>query len=252
MVVPDCCPEELSVTYNWWMVHDDRHSLYKACQYAWWLDCTDDQATRNNYGQYVRFFEEVIHNCSHLQDPIDSNNLRYTTVLYERYEDSNLPTITRDLVKNCNPLAEALEENFSVRRIYNYNINSRHNLRNNFMMLTSNITEVVNGLDKIRKNLRKFNCINDNLDINFTEDNKLIRHLLEDFYLSLFPHRSQFELSPEYRNRFQNWRDYVKWRRQQKAILTTVYILSILILAYLVRSICIHKAKFVSRYIQKL
>lgn len=64
------------------------------------------------------------------------------------------PTITRDLVKKCIPLAEALEENFALRKKYNYNVNSRHNLRNNFMMLTSNITEVVNGLDKIRKNMR--------------------------------------------------------------------------------------------------
>lgn len=38
----------------------------------------------------VRFFEEVIHNCSHLQDHNDFNNIQYTTVLYERYEDSNL------------------------------------------------------------------------------------------------------------------------------------------------------------------
>lgn len=101
-------------------------------------------------------------------------------------------------------------------------------------------------------NFRKFNCINDNLDPKSIEENELIRHLLEDFYLSLFPHRSQFELLPQYRNRFENWRDYIKWRRQQRAILIVIYGLSILILVYLVRSICIHKAKFVSRCIQRL
>ncbi|KAM7344813.1 N-acetylglucosamine-1-phosphate transferase subunits alpha and beta isoform 2-T3 [Cochliomyia hominivorax] len=199
----------------------------------------------------VRFFEDVIHNCS-LQHKSSINNVDYTTVLYERYEDSNLPTVTRDLVEKCVPLAETLKDNFGVRRKYKYHINPKHYLHNNFMMLTSNVTDVVNALDKIRRNPRKFNCINDNLDPKLVEENELIRHLLEDFYLSLFPHRSQFELLPQYRNRFENWRDYIKWRRQQRAILVVIYGLSIFILLYLIRSICIHKAKFVSRCIQIL
>ncbi|XP_037827535.1 N-acetylglucosamine-1-phosphotransferase subunits alpha/beta isoform X2 [Lucilia sericata] len=200
----------------------------------------------------VRFFEDVIHNCSLLHKSDVVNNIRYTTVMYERYEDSNLPTVTRDLVENCIPLAEALDDNFALRRKYKYHINPKHYIHNNFMMLTSNLTEVVNALDRIRRNPRKFNCINDNLDPKSLEENELIRHLLEDFYLSLFPHRSQFELLPKYRNRFENWKDYLKWRRQQRAILIVIYGLSFLILVYLLRSICIHKAKFVSRCIQKL
>ncbi|XP_065369836.1 N-acetylglucosamine-1-phosphotransferase subunits alpha/beta isoform X2 [Calliphora vicina] len=200
----------------------------------------------------VRFFEDVIHNCSLLHKSNIVKNIRYTTVMYERYEDSNLPIVTRDLVENCTPLAEALEDNFGLRRKYKYHVNPKHYIHNNFMMLTSNVTDVVNALDKLRRNPRKFNCINDNLDPKSLEENELIRHLLEDFYLSLFPERSQFELLPQYRNRFENWKDYLKWRRQQRAILIVIYGLSILILVYLLRSICIHKAKFVSRCIQKL
>lgn len=90
------------------------------------------------------------------------------------------------------------------------------------------------------------------MESQYPEDNELIRDLLEDFYLSLFPKRSQFELKPQYRNRFDNWRNYLKWRRQQICVIILIYGLSILILAYLIRSICIHKAKFVRRCIQKL
>lgn len=38
----------------------------------------------------VRFFEEVINNCTHLQNHKEMDNIQYTTLLYERYEDSNL------------------------------------------------------------------------------------------------------------------------------------------------------------------
>ena len=57
-------------------------------------------------------------------------------------------------MENCPPLAEALEDNFGVRRKYKFHINPKHYQHNNFMMLTSNVTEVVNALDKIRRNPR--------------------------------------------------------------------------------------------------
>lgn len=120
------------------------------------------------------------------------------------------------------------------------------------MMLTSNLTEVVESLDRLRRNPRKFNCINDNLDANRIEDNELVRHLLEDFYLSFFPRRSKFELPLQFRNRYASWRDYQRWRRRKRAVLIVGYGVSLLLVVGLFRFMCQHKAKFVRRCVQRL
>uniref|UniRef100_A0A1A9ZVK5 LNR domain-containing protein n=1 Tax=Glossina pallidipes TaxID=7398 RepID=A0A1A9ZVK5_GLOPL len=170
----------------------------------------------------LHFFEEIINNCSRYYDSKETDQGIYTTLVYERYVDSNLPRITRDFVEKCLPLAQALEENFSSRFKYKFHINSKRSLNSNFMMLTSNITQVAEALDKIRKIPRKFNCINDNMEPGL-DDNDLIRQLLEDFYLSFFPVRSQYELPLQYRNRFENWHDYQRWRRRKRAALVLGY-----------------------------
>lgn len=120
------------------------------------------------------------------------------------------------------------------------------------MMLTSNLTEVVEALDRMRRNPRKFHCINDNLDAKRGEDNELVRHLLEDFYLSFFPRRSKFELPPQFRNRYVSWDDYQRWRRRKRAVLVVGYGVSLLLVIFLVCLLCQHKAKIVRRCVQRL
>lgn len=41
----------------------------------------------------VRFFEDVIHNCSQKHNTDVTNTIAYTTTIYERYEDSNLVSV---------------------------------------------------------------------------------------------------------------------------------------------------------------
>ncbi|XP_050323601.1 N-acetylglucosamine-1-phosphotransferase subunits alpha/beta isoform X2 [Bactrocera neohumeralis] len=107
----------------------------------------------------VRFFEEVVSNCSRDLDMVSHKiHNEYTTLVYERYEDSTVPTITRELVEQCRLLAEALETNFATRSKYKFNIIPKRAIHNNFMMLTSNITDVVDGFDKIRRNPRIIPC----------------------------------------------------------------------------------------------
>ncbi|KAI8038318.1 N-acetylglucosamine-1-phosphotransferase subunits alpha/beta [Drosophila gunungcola] len=201
----------------------------------------------------MRYFEDVIQNCTRnlgLNFKVDT--VEHSTLVYERYEDSNLPTITRDLVVRCPLLAEALAANFAVRPKYKFHVGPKRVSHSNFMMLTSNLTEVVESLDRMRRNPRKFNCINDNLDANRSEDNEMVRHLLEDFYLSFFPRRSKFELPPQFRNRYASWRDYQRWRRRKRAVLVVGYGVSLLLVICLLRFMCHHKAKFVRRCVQRL
>ena len=56
-------------------------------------------------------------------------------------------------------------------------------------------------LDELRKKKKKFICLNDNIDHSH-EGAEMAKLILLDFYESLFPTPSQFELPGHYRNRF--------------------------------------------------
>lgn len=55
----------------------------------------------------------------------------------------------------------------------------------------------------------------DSLDEELADANALIVALLEDFYVSLFPLRSPFELADGLRNRFATVHEWRRWRRQR-------------------------------------
>lgn len=113
-----------------------------------------------------------------------------------------------------------------------------------FEMLTSNVSSTVQLLDEIRRDpkyvyisrficifllntcrsdfhiyyfsffffFRKFICLNDDMDPIRHSENEIVRALLNDFYRSLYPLRSTFELPVQYRNRFSHRHDLLEWR----------------------------------------
>ncbi|XP_050093611.1 N-acetylglucosamine-1-phosphotransferase subunits alpha/beta [Anopheles aquasalis] len=200
----------------------------------------------------VRFFEEVVTNCSLQQNnylPLEHQQDQrrvYPTLVYERYEDSTIPTVTRALVMACGELADMLRVNFGKVPRYRFHVSPKTaGLYSNFKMLTSNITQVVDALDELRKSPKKFNCINDNLSGDRPEENQLVAALLEDFYLSLFPARSSFELEAMYRNRFQYYDEYRSWLRRKLLFRNSVYIVCAAVFLVCVRLLCCrHKGKF--------
>ncbi|XP_052872963.1 N-acetylglucosamine-1-phosphotransferase subunits alpha/beta [Anopheles cruzii] len=199
----------------------------------------------------VRFFEEVVTNCSLQQNnflPIEHQQEQhkvYPTLVYERYEDSTIPTVTRSLVMACRELADMMRANFGKVPRYRFHVSPKTGIYSNFKMLTSNITQVVDALDELRKSPKKFNCINDNLSDGRPEDNQLVAALLEDFYLSLFPARSSFELESVYRNRFQYYDDYRSWLRRKVLFRNAVYLVCGVVFLVCVRMLCFrHKGKF--------
>ena len=200
----------------------------------------------------VRYFEEVITNCS-----LQQNNYQQTdhegphpTLLYERYVDSTIPTVTKKLVLNCVLLTDMMKTNFAQEPKYKFHVNQKTGIASNFKMLTSNISSLVDALDELRKNPKKFNCINDNLDETMIEENQLIKSLLEDFYLSLFPAKSQFELGYNYRNRFQYYDEYKVWLKRKTYIQNFVYAVCILIFLVCAKILCFkYKGKIVRKLI---
>ncbi|XP_065083058.1 N-acetylglucosamine-1-phosphotransferase subunits alpha/beta [Ochlerotatus camptorhynchus] len=199
----------------------------------------------------VRYFEEVVTNCSLHQNnylPLEhqlEQKFVYSTLVYERYEDSTIPTVTKGLVLACRELTDMMKMNFAQVPLYKFHINQKTGIYSNFKMLTSNITQVVDALDELRKNPKKFNCINDNLSEDNPEENQLISALLEDFYLSLFPVRSQFELENNYRNRFQHYNDYRAWFSRKTLFRNVVYVICVVAFMVCVKILCFrHKGKF--------
>lgn len=57
---------------------------------------------------------------------------------------------------------------------------------------------------------RKFICLNDNIDHSH-KDATTVKAVLRDFYESMFPMPSQFELPREYRNRFLHMDELQEW-----------------------------------------
>lgn len=57
---------------------------------------------------------------------------------------------------------------------------------------------------------RKFICLNDNIDHSH-KDAPTVKAVLRDFYESMFPLPSQFELPREYRNRFLHMEELQEW-----------------------------------------
>ena len=79
-----------------------------------------------------------------------------------------------------------------------------------FQMVGTNGSTVMNQLDHIRKERKKFICLNDNID-HSKQGADLTKLILVDFYETVFPIPSQFELPPQYQNRFLHTKELREW-----------------------------------------
>lgn len=71
-----------------------------------------------------------------------------------------------------------------------------------FLTIQSNASLVVQDLDKLRRNPKKFICINDDIDHYEDQEAEAVKKVLHDFYSSLFPVASSFELKEGEANNF--------------------------------------------------
>ncbi|KAJ8916550.1 hypothetical protein NQ315_000192 [Exocentrus adspersus] len=182
----------------------------------------------------VDHFEALLLNCTD-----DGEGFAAPTPPYERYIDSKLPTISKNLVTSCPTLNSILRQRFGTSPKYQYEIVSNSESKHvSFKMLNSNISDVVSNLDEIRNDRRKFICLNDNLDATKAEENELIRAILYDFYVSLFPLPSKFELPEEFRNKFGYVAELEEWKRYHSRMKLYLYGLAMFLSCFTVFSIC--------------
>lgn len=158
--------------------------------------------------QDLTSLEHMLINCSKTLHAnitqIDSN-----PPTQEAYYDPNLPPVSKQLVINCKPVTDRIRKAYKDKHKYRFETMGEEEIA--FKMIRTNVSHVVGQLDDIRKNPRKFICLNDNIN-HVHKDAQTVKAVLRDFYESMFPIQSQFELPREYRNRFLHMQDLREWR----------------------------------------
>ncbi|MBN3321959.1 GNPTA phosphotransferase, partial [Atractosteus spatula] len=151
--------------------------------------------------------EQTLINCSKSL-PLNVTHIDTINPTQEAYYDPSMPPVTKDLVINCKPITDRIHKAYREQNKYKFEIMGEDEIA--FKMVRTNVSHVVGQLDDIRKNPRKFVCLNDNIDHGH-KDAPTVKAVLRDFYESMFPVPSQFELPREYRNRFLHMRELRQW-----------------------------------------
>uniref|UniRef100_A0A673ZQ18 N-acetylglucosamine-1-phosphotransferase subunits alpha/beta n=1 Tax=Salmo trutta TaxID=8032 RepID=A0A673ZQ18_SALTR len=142
--------------------------------------------------------EQLLINCSKTL-PTNLTQQHIVSPTQEAYYEASMPPVTKGLVVHCKAVTERIQKAFKDQNKYKFEIMGEEEIA--FKMVRTNVSHVVGQLDDIRKNPRKFICLNDNIDHSH-KDAGTVKAVLRDFYESMFPLTSQFELPREYRNRF--------------------------------------------------
>lgn len=158
-----------------------------------------------------------------------------STPPYERYADSVLPTIMKELVAGCAPLVEMLKKMSKMKHVNLFETIKEDDYA--FKMIQNNVSVVLAQMDELRKEPKKFICLNDNIN-HSDKDVEMVKAVVRDLYESLFPTPSRFELPPEYRNRFSYVRDLCVWQRQRNIIHAIVCVCFAFLLAFTLVALC--------------
>ncbi|KAJ3612232.1 hypothetical protein NHX12_020508 [Muraenolepis orangiensis] len=158
--------------------------------------------------QDLTSLEQMLINCSKAL-PSNLTQLDVVRPSQESYYDPSMPSVTRGLVLHCKPITELIHKAFRDQNKYKFEVMGEEEIA--FKMVRTNVSHVVGQLDDIRRNPRKFICLNDNIDHDH-KDAATVKAVLRDFYESMFPLASQFELPREYRNRFLHLDELQEWR----------------------------------------
>jgi UDP-N-acetylglucosamine-lysosomal-enzyme len=175
-------------------------------------------------------FEQMLINCSQTA-PVVAN--RSAVSRPEVYYEKRLPQVTRTLVMLCDPMVKLLEKYTKSKPKYRHEtVAGDEDVF--FKMLSANVSKVVATLDEVRRDMRKFICLNDNIDYRQASA-KMVKIVMKDFYESFMPTPSRFELPLQYRNRFlhvddlHDWWQVRKWLRWgSQIVLLCVFLFAVL------------------------
>ncbi|NXW04145.1 GNPTA phosphotransferase, partial [Fregetta grallaria] len=152
--------------------------------------------------------EQMLINCSKAL-PANITQIHVIPPTQEAYYDPNLPPVTKNLVTNCKPVTDRIRKAYKDKNKYRYVATV---LILFVFLVCQYLCRIIKGnilTDFLFS--RKFVCLNDNIDHNH-KDAQTVKAVLRDFYESMFPIPSQFELPREYRNRFLHMHELQEWR----------------------------------------
>eukprot|EP00276_Gloeochaete_wittrockiana_P022415 CAMPEP_0184363474 /NCGR_PEP_ID=MMETSP1089-20130417/139932_1 /TAXON_ID=38269 ORGANISM="Gloeochaete wittrockiana, Strain SAG46.84" /NCGR_SAMPLE_ID=MMETSP1089 /ASSEMBLY_ACC=CAM_ASM_000445 /LENGTH=231 /DNA_ID=CAMNT_0026703977 /DNA_START=13 /DNA_END=704 /DNA_ORIENTATION=- len=107
--------------------------------------------------------------------------------------------ITLSLLENSTKVVEMISKNQNQKNKYKTSVLGTEDVA--FIMINENDTRLENRLDGIRREQQRFICLNDDID-HSSPNAPFAVELLHNFYNSLFPLPSSFELPPGKRNEF--------------------------------------------------
>ncbi|XP_032077219.1 N-acetylglucosamine-1-phosphotransferase subunits alpha/beta [Thamnophis elegans] len=197
--------------------------------------------------------EQMLINCSKSL-PLNITQINIIPPTQEAYYDPNLPPVTKGLLMNCKLVTDRIRKTYKDKNKYRFEIMGEEEVA--FKMIRTNVSHVVGQLDDIRKNPRKFVCLNDNIDHNH-KDAQTVKAVLRDFYESMFPIPSQFELPREYRNRFLHTQELQEWRAYRDKLKFWTHCVLVTLIVFTVTSffaeqlIALKRKIFPRRRIQK-
>ena len=154
-------------------------------------------------------FEEILLNCSYLQPPMEALGVGIGP-------DAREVWVTDSLFGGCDPLMVKFNATVGKNNRYKFELESdEHDIF--FKMVGNNASHVAQQLDVVRREPKKFICLNDNIDHRKKSASEVV-DALQNFYQSFFPQRSQFELPVGLRNRFLHVDELRAWRKSQQNV----------------------------------
>ena len=158
--------------------------------------------TRETMNKYYRILSE----CSYTYEGIRA---QLPNDEPESFYGENLPLIDIEFFAECSGLIDLVKKYYAKKPKRKFELMNEDDIA--FKMINQNSSKALGHLDWIRKNRRKFICINDNID-HATDSAFTVKSLIKEFYISLFPIPTPFELPYNYRNRFTYYDEYMEWK----------------------------------------
>jgi len=130
----------------------------------------------------------------------------------ETYYDSEMPQVTLNLAATCGVIIDLFRQiDTKSTDVSWHNVQSKRYPSTEgdgddveFQEVTSNVTDMIAKLDLIKQQHKLFLCLQDSVNHNPENEkgNAIVYSLMEDFYKTVYPAASQFELPADLRNRY--------------------------------------------------
>lgn len=124
--------------------------------------------------------------------------------------------LSRYSVLRCDKLMNIIRDNYKTTTPkYKYRRHPKIGHHSHFVMLMTKLSKAKFYLEELLRRPKLFNCINDDLDRKYGKANEYeaIVGLLNEFYITLFPNRSEFELDHSATNQFRYLNEYQEWEQ---------------------------------------